>query len=75
MSSGFDQTMDTGIVENLQVPTRNTKLISVVSTTAIIIAFYFLGYLYSSRENPNPFEFDVDGVTKEIIKITLFQML
>lgn len=68
MSSGFDQTMDTGIVENLQVPTRNTKLISVASITAIIVAFYFLGYLYSSRENPNPFEFDVDRVTQRNYK-------
>lgn len=68
MVSRFDQKTSIIPEENLQVPTRNTKLISVVSITAIIVAFYFLGYLYSSQENPNPFQFDVDGVTQRNYK-------
>ena len=68
MVSRFDQTTSIIPDENLQAPNRNTKITSTVSVTAIIIAFYFLGYLYSSRETPNPFEFDVDGVTERNYK-------
>lgn len=54
--------------EPLQPPDRNCKIISIASVTAIIIAFYFLGYVYSSQESPNPFEFEVDGTTKRNYK-------
>ena len=51
--------------EPLSPPERNTKIISILSVTAIIIAFYFLGYVYSSRESPNPFEIKVNPPVKK----------
>lgn len=34
----------------------HTKTLSILSLLLFIISIYFLGYLYSSRKNPNPFK-------------------
>ena len=62
MNNNLNPDFDTP--KSLENPEFNSKALALGSVTSIIIAFYFLGYLYSSQETPNPFEFEVDGTTK-----------